>query len=346
MTQISTLAIDLAKHSFQVCATTFEGEIIYNRKLSRAGLKKLLSGHPTCLVTMEACATSHYWGRFASGLGHEVKLIPPIYVKPFVKRNKNDANDAAAIATAVRQPDMRFVTVKSEDQQSKAVLFRSHQTLTRQRSQLLITLRGHLNEFGIVVAKGNAALMAFEERLENEPELVPDLVLDMARLYYHHLHQLGHTIKTLERHMAQIAKTSEVARRIQTMPGVGPVNAAAFLAFAPPMENFKRGRDFAAWLGLVPRQHSTGGKAKMGRVSKMGQSDMRRLLITGAMVRLRWIVAKGIEPDSWLGKLLARKPRKMVAVALANKMARGLWAMLTKGEDYRGNHIPVRYVTA
>lgn len=344
MTDISILAIDLAKHSFQVCATTTEGVVIFNRKYSRPKLQQLLSEYPVCLVAMEACATSHYWGREALSHGHDVRLIPPIYVKPFVKRVKNDANDALAIATAVRQPDMRFVAVKSQDQQAQAVLFRTHQTFTRQRSQLLITLRGHLNEHGVVVAQGNAAIMRFEETLEGSSGMVPDLVLEAARLYYHHLHELNQSIASLERQMKETAKRDDIARRIQTMPGIGPINAAAFLAFAPPMESFRCGRDFAAWLGLVPRQFSTGGKTKLGRVSKMGQSDMRRLLICGATVCLRWAVAKGIDPQSWLGQLLARKPAKMAAVAMANKMARALWAMLTKGQDYKGGL--VQYVKA
>lgn len=333
MTDVSILAIDLAKHSFQVCATTAEGVIVFNRKFTRGKLSELLANHPTCLVAMEACATSHYWGREAQGHGHDVKLIPPIYVKPFVKRSKNDANDAAAIAVAVRQPDMRFVAVKSPDQQAQAMLFRTHQTFTRQRSQLLITLRGHLAEHGIIVAKGNAALIAYEEVLEAQP----DLVLEASRLYFHQIAQLNNSIAAFERQMKDTAKRNDTARRLQTMPGIGSINAAAFLAFAPPMESFKRGRDFAAWLGLVPRQHSTGGKTRLGRVGKMGQSDMRRLLITGATVCLRWAVAKGIDPQSWLGRLLARKPAKMVAVAMANKMARALWAMMTKGQDYSGS---------
>jgi|TARA_R110002096_G_scaffold434457_1_gene656059 transposase len=337
MTDISILAIDLAKHSFQVCATTAEGVVIYNRKYTRGKLEQLLTEHPTCLVAMEACATSHHWGRFATELGHDVKLIPPIYVKPFVKRGaKNDANDAAAIATAVRQPGMRFVRIKSQEQQSHAMLFRSHQTFTRQRAQLLITLRGHLAEHGIIVAKGNAALLAFAETLEAEAGLVPDLVLESARLYYHHIDQLAQTVVTLERQMGEATKRDKDMRRLRTMPGVGPISAAAFLAFAPPMESFRRGRDFAAWLGLVPKQLSTGGKTKLGRVSKMGQSDLRRLLITGATVCIRWARWKGIKPDSWLGKLLERKQGTLAAVALANKMARILWAMVTKGQDYRG----------
>ena len=336
MENASILAIDLAKHSFQVGGTTADGSVLFNRKYSRGKLQELLAKSPPGVVAMEACATSHYWGRFARQYGHDVKLLPPIYVKPFVKRGKNDANDAAAIATAVRQPDMRFVHVKSQEQQSHAALFRTHQTFTRQRSQLMITLRGHLNEHGVVVTKGNAALLAFEKVLEEEPGLVPDLVLEAARLYYYHLHQLAQSIAALERQMAELVKQDKDACRIRTMPGIGPINAAAFLAFAPPMESFQRGRDFAAWLGLVPKQHSTGGKAKLGRVSKMGQADLRRLLINGATVCIRWAKAKGVRPDSWLGRLLARKPGKMAAVAMANKMARILWAMIIKNCDYRG----------
>ena len=338
MSEISILAIDLAKHAFQVCATTAEGVIVFNRRYTRGKLEQLLTEHPTCLVAMEACATSHHWGRFATELGHDVKLIPPIYVKPFVKRSaKNDANDAAAIATAVRQPGMRFVKVKSQEQQSHAVLFRTHQTLTRQRAQLIITLRGHLAEHGVIVAKGNAALLAFEDTLESNRGLVPELVLEAARLYYHHIEQLARSIAALERQMAEATKRDDDMRRLRTMPGIGPINAAAFMAFAPPMESFRCGRDFAAWLGLVPRQHSTGGKTRLGRVSKMGQSDLRRLLITGATVCIRWARWKGVRPDSWLGRLLERKQGTLAAVALANKMARILWAMVTKGQDYRGS---------
>ena len=335
MKEVSILAIDLAKHTFQVCGSTAEGEVVFNRKYSRAKLEQLLASHRPCVVAMEACATSHHWGRTAQKSGHEVRVIPPIYVKSFVKRSKNDAVDAAAIATAARQPDMRFVPVKSQDQQAQAILFRTHQTFTRQRANLMTTLRGHLSEHGIVVAKGRAALLAFEATLEAEPDVVPSLVLEAARRYYHQIEQLTQSIASLERQMSEIAKKDEVACRIQTMPGVGMVNAA-FLAFAPPMESFTRGRDFAAWLGLVPRQHSTGGKTKLGRVSKMGQADMRRLLVNGATVCLRWAAAKGVPPHSWLGRLLARKPFKVAAIALANKMARALWAMVTKKEDYSG----------
>ena len=337
MSEISILAIDLAKHSFQVCATTAEGVIVFNRKYSRGKLSQLLSEHPKCLVAMEACATSHWWGRHAQEIGHDVKLIPPIYVKPFVKRSaKNDANDAAAIATAVRQPGMRFVQVKSQEQQTHAMLFRTHQTLTRQRATLITTLRGHFAEHGIIVAKGDAALMAYEDTMEAQDGTMPDLVRETARLYYHHMAQLAQTISTLENQMTAAAKEDHDIQRLRTMPGVGPITAAAFLAFAPPMESFKRGRDFAAWLGLVPKQLSTGGKTKLGRISKMGQSDLRRLLITGATFCIRWARWKGVRTDSWLGRLLERKQGTLAAVALANKMARILWAMVTKKQDYRG----------
>ena len=337
MADVSILAIDLAKHVFQVCATTADGTVVSNRKYTRGKLEKLLADHPPCLVAMEACATSHHWGRFARDCGHEVRLIPPIYVKPFVKRSaKNDANDAAAVAMAVRQPGMRFVEVKSREQQSHAMLFRTHQTLTRQRAQLIVALRGHLAEHGVIVAKGNAALLAFEAKLENEEGLVPHLVLEAARLYYHHIEQLTRSVAAIERQMADAAKRDEDVRRLRTMPGIGPINAAAFMAFAPPMESFRRGRDFAAWLGLVPKQHSTGGRTRLGRISKMGQADLRRLLISGATVCIRWAKWKGIEPDSWFGRLLGRKAGTLAAVALANKMARILWAMVTKKQDYRG----------
>jgi transposase len=336
MEEVSILAIDLAKHSFQLCGTTSDGTVVFNRKLSRPKLEQYLAGHPPCLVAMEACGTSHHWGRIAQKAGHDVRLIPPIYVKPFVKRGKNDATDAAAIATAVRQPDMRFVAVKSQEQQGQTVLFRTHQTFTRARARLMTTVRGHLAEHGVIVPQGYAALMSFEEKLETEPDLVPAIVLEIVRLYYHQLAELSRSITALERQMVEIAKMNDIARRIQTVPGIGPVNAAAFLAFAPPMETFKSGRDFAAWLGLVPKQMSTGGKTKLGRVNKMGQSDMRRLLVNGATVCLRWAAAKGIAPDSWLGRLMARKPWKVAAIALANKMARVIWAMVSRQKDYAG----------
>lgn len=337
MTEISILAIDLAKHNFQVCATTSEGEVIYNRKYTRGRLAKLLEAQGSCIVAMEACGTSNYWGRLAISHGHDVKIIPPIYVKPFVRRGaKNDANDALAIATAVRQPGMRFVPVKTAQKQSYAMLFRTHQTLMRQRAQLICSLRGHLSEYGVIVAQGNSALFAFEDQIEERLAELPPAILDATRIFYHHFDQLNQSLKALEKQMAAATNADQDTCRLRTMPGIGPINAAAFLAFAPPMETFTRGRDFSAWLGLVPKQMSSGGKTKLGRVSKMGQADLRRLLVTGATVCIRWAKWKGIRPDSWLGRLLARMPGKKAAIALANKMARILWAMVTRKEEYRG----------
>lgn len=337
MTEITILAIDLAKHKFQVCATTSQGEVIYNRQYTRSRLSKLLTSQESCIVAMEACSTSHYWGRFAAEQGHDVRIIPPIYVKPFVKRSaKNDANDALAIATAVRQPGMRFVAVKTAEKQSHAMVLRTHQMLMKQRTQMICALRSHLSEYGVIIAQGTAAVFAFEEKMEEHLADLPCAVLEVARLYYHQFSELNQSLKSLEKQMAAATNADEDARRLRTLPGIGPINAAAFLAFAPPMETFKRGRDFSAWLGLVPKQMSSGGKTKLGRLSKMGQSDLRRLLVTGATVCIRWANRKGIEADSWLGRLLARMPAKKAAVAMANKMARILWAMVTKKEDYRG----------
>lgn len=216
------------------------------------------------------------------------------------------------------------------------MLFRTHQTLTRQRAQLFVTLRSHLHEHGIVLAQGNAVLLRFRDRLEMEAGHLPGVILDAAQLYYHHIDQLSHSIKVLARELEKATLADENASRARTIPGVGPICASALLAFAPPMESFRRGRDFSSRLGLVPRQHSTGGKPKLGRVSKMGQADLRRLLVVGATCCIRWAKAKEIKAGSWLDRLLARKPGKMAAVALSNKMARILWAVVIRKETYRG----------
>lgn len=271
---------------------------------------------------MEACATSHFWGRFARSHGHDVRLIPPIYVKPFVKRQKNDAADAAAIAEAALRPNMHYVAVKSAEHQARAVAFRTHQCFVRQRTQLINALRGHLAEFGIVVAQGPANLGAVAGILAEEAVDLPDGVRVIGQLYLDQIGMLSEKIDELSLKLREATKSSEDMRRLCTVPGVGPVTAGAILAFAPDIRACKSGRNFAAWLGLVPRQHSTGGKTRLGGVSKMGQTDIRRLLIVGAMGLIRWIVRKGVLPDNWLGHILDRKPRMVAAVALANKMAR------------------------
>jgi transposase len=263
-------------------------------------------------------------------------LIPPIYVKPFVKRQKNDAADAAAIAEAVMRPNIHYVAVKSFEHQARAVAFRTHQCFVRQRTQLINALRGHLAEFGIVVAQGPAHLKEVVCLLENsETTGLPDTVTEIARLYLDQIDVLGGRIEELASGLRVASGEQVETRRLCTMPGVGPVMAGAIMAFAPDLRAFASGRNFAAWLGLVPRQRSTGGKTLHGGVSKMGQTDIRKLLIIGAMSRIRWIIRKGIMPDNWLGRMVARKPRMVAAVALANKMARNIWAMMTREQNYR-----------
>lgn len=284
---------------------------------------------------MEACATAHDWGRQIRALGHEVKLIPPIYVKPFVKRHKNDAADAEAIAEAASRPTMRTVAVKTHEQQSRAVLFRTRDLLLRQRTQLINALRAHLAEFGRVAPKTPANIKRLKEILEDPENGLPQVVTDVGSIYLGQIATLTEQIGRLEKQVRIEATRDDDARRLQTMPGIGPITAMAVSAFAPPMEIFRRGRDFAAWVGLVPKQHSTGGKQKLGRTSKMGQRDIRRLLVIGAMSVVKVAVHKGAPEGSWLQRMLARKPRMVVAIALANKMARRLWAMLVKHEDYR-----------
>lgn len=335
MSNVYVLAIDLAKRSFQVCATERGGAVLFNRTVSRARLMQLLETQTPYIVAMEACATSHYWGRFAQSLGHDVRLVPPIYVKPFVKRQKNDAADAAAIAEAALRPNMHCVAVKSAERQAQAVAFRTHQCFVGQRTQLINALRGHLAEFGVVVAQGPAHLKQVIALLDEAGANVPDGVKEIARLYLDQIAVLTERIDELSARLHGAASQSVEMRRLRTMPGVGPVTASAIMAFAPDLRVFSSGRNFAAWLGLVPRQRSTGGKTRLGGVSKMGQTDIRKLLIVGAMSRIHWIIRKGVMPDNWLGRLVGRKPRMVAAVALANKMARMIWAMMTREQDYR-----------
>jgi transposase len=335
MSEISILAIDLAKNSFQVCGVRADGVVVFNRSVSRPRLYQLLAEQDGCVVAMEACATSHHWGRVAQSYGHEARLIPANYVKPFVKRQKNDRVDAEAIAEAAVRPSMRFVAVKSAEKQGRAVAFRTHQCFVRQRTQLINSLRGHLAEFGIVAAKGPASLKLLENVLAKPDVDLPGSVREMGALYLEQIGQLTEIIEQLADDLESATKTDEELRRLCTVPGIGPVTAGAIAAFAPDLETFESGRNFAAWLGLVPRQRSTGGKTRLGAVSKMGQCDIRRLLIVGAMSVIRWVVRKGGSANRWLTGLVARKPRMVAAVALANKMARMIWAMTTRGEDYR-----------
>jgi len=335
MNEVTMIGVDLAKSVFQAHGATATGEPVFRKKLSRGQFLKFLSEQPSCVVAMEACASSHYWGREIMKLGHDVRLIPPIYVKPFVKRQKNDANDAEAIAEAAVRPTMRFVPVKSAEQQSQSMVFKTRDLFVRQRNAIINALRGHLMEYGIIAPPGLTFVKKLAKKIEDPESDLPPIVVELSRV---HLDQLGtctDKIVMIERRLKDEAKSDPETIRLQTAPGVGPVSAMAIKAFSPPLEGFKRGRDFAAWLGLVPVQKSTGGRQILGRTSKMGQRDIRRLLIIGAMTRIRWAIKNGPPKGSWLEQMLERKPRMLVAIAFANKTARTIWAMMTKHEDYR-----------
>ena len=335
MTKATMIGVDLAKSAFQLHATSMTGQLLFRKKLSRQNFSRFMAEQPPAVVVMEACGGAHYWAREMIRLGHEVKLIAPQYVKPFVKRQKNDAADAEAIVIAAQRPEMRFVEPKLEDQQSRAILFRARERLVHHRTDLVNALRACLYEFGHVVPQGIRYLKRIAEILDEPRSDLPDLMREECRDLLDQILEITGRIDARTGKIKALAAEADTARRLQTIPGVGPLTALAVEAFAPPMQSFRCGRDFAAWLGLVPRQFSSGGKERLGRTSKAGQSDIRRLLIIGAMSRLNWMGRKSIPEGSWLARIAARKPRMLVAIALANKMARTIWAMLTKNQDFR-----------
>jgi len=329
------IGVDLAKSVFQLHGASMTGQPKFRKKLSRQGFAEFMSKQPPAIIVMEACGSAHYWAREISSLGHEVKLIAPQYVKPFVKRQKNDAADAEAIVIAAQRPEMRFVELKSTEQQSRAILFRARERLVHQRTELVNALRACLYEFGHIVPQGIHQLGRIKGILDEPNSDLPELMREECGDLIKQIAEKTVRINARTAKIKALAAEADTARRLQTIPGVGPLTALAVEAFAPPMESFRCGRDFAAWLGLVPRQFSSGGKERLGQVSKAGQSDIRRLLIIGAMSRLNWLGRKSIPEGSWLARIAARKPRMLVAIALANKMARTIWALLTKNEDYR-----------
>ena len=337
MKEVSIVGLDLAKRVFQVHAASADGGFVLRKKLSRVHVLAFFRDLPSCIVAMEACATAHYWAREIGKLGHEVRLLPPAYVKPFVKRQKNDAADAEAIVEAAIRPSMRFVVPKTEKQQAACMVFRTRDLFVRQRTQLINALRAHLAEHGIIAPQGIANLAALIAIIEDDKNGIELVVVETARLYLEQIDLLTSRICNLEKALKSEARQSDNTVRLMSMPGMGPITAMAIEAFAPTMTTFRKGRDFAAWLGLVPRQHSSGGKQVLGRTSKMGQRDIRRLLIIGAMTVIRWACRKAPPETSWLRKMLSRKPRMLVAIALANKMARSVWAMMTKNEDYKSS---------
>jgi transposase len=331
MSQVSTIGLDIAKHVFHVHGSDERGVAVFSRRLSRAKVLEFFAGQARCVVALEACGGAHHWARQLLALGHEVRLIAPAYVKPFVKRNKNDALDAEAICEAAQRPNMRFVAVKSEEQQAAALVFRTRDLLVRQRTQTINAIRSHMAEYGRVAPKGPSHIAALAEHLEE----LPEAARAMIRVMLDALDQFDRQIVGLDREIARRAREDEVSRRLMTIPGIGPLTATALAALAPPPEEFARGRDFAAWLGLVPLQNSTGGKQRLGRISKAGERTLRRLLILGSSAVVLHASRRGAPRGSWLEGMLARKPRMLVVVALANKMARIVWAVLMKQEDYR-----------
>jgi transposase len=336
--QITTIGIDLAKTVFQLHAVDADGATVVRKRLRRAEVLSFVSGLEPCLIGMEACATSHYWARELTKFGHTVKLMPPVYVKPYVKRGKNDATDAEAICEAVSRPNMRFVPVKSADPQTVLMLHRTRALLIRQQTMLANAFRAHLAELGIVVAQGIRHVRALIERVFGEGADAIDLPV-LARIALRplvaQLIELRLQIKTIEKELLAGHRTSQQSRRLETIPGVGFITATAIAATVTDPSHFRSSREFSAWLGLTPRQNSSGGKDRLGRVSKMGNGYLRSLIVVGATARIRYAREKGPVSAKWINALLEKKPARLVSVAVANKTARIAWALLVRKEDYR-----------
>jgi len=335
MSDVTTIGVDLAKNVFQVHGVDAEGGVVFRRQLRRKQVLPFFRKQAPCLVGMEACATAHHWAREIAALGHEVRLMPPRYVKPYVKRNKNDAADAAAICEAVTRPTMRFVAIKSPEQQSVLMLHRTRELLVRQRTMLVNAIRAHMAEFGIVARVGLPqveTLLAIIDDVEDDrlAPLARTCLLGLAAQF----RSLQAEIVAAERRIHAWHRANAVSRRLESIPGIGPIGATALTASITDPTLFKSGREMAAWIGLVPRQNSTGGKERLGRISKQGDHYLRWLLVAGAMAVIRQATRRGTS-NTWLAQLIATKPTKVAAVALANKMARIAWALLRDGGTYQ-----------
>ena len=334
--EIRTLGIDLAKSVFQLHGVDAEGAVVLRKKLRRGDVLDVLRGLPPCLIGMEACASSHHWAREIASLGHDVRLIPPAYVKPYVKRHKNDAADAEAICEAVSRPSMRFVPVKSPEQQSVLMLHRARDLLMRQRTMLLNAIRAHLAEFGVVAAQGPSKVLDLVARLRGGEMLeLPQIIRSALLALAVQLESLAGSIRALERQLLAWHRSNAASQRLETIPGVGLITATALAASVPDASVFRSGRQFAAYLGLVPRQNSSGGKERLGHISKMGNGYLRRLLVVGATSVIRRAGTNETRTGAWVRSLLERKPARVTTVAMANKTARIAWALLARGESYR-----------
>ena len=347
MEQITTVGIDLAKSVFQVHAVDSAGAVVVRKALRRRDFLAFMAKAPPSLVGLEACPSSHHWGRELVKQGHDVRLIPPAYVKPYVRRQKNDAADAAAICEAVSRPSMRFVTIKTEEQQAALMLHRARALLISQRTALICAIRGHLAELGLVAPRGRremAPLLAIIGAAcdDSLPPLARVALQPLAR----RLAGIEAELTELDGQLLSWHRASPASLRLATIPGIGPITATAIVASVTDPSIFKSGREFAAFLGLVPRQSSSGGKERLGRISKMGDRYLRSLLVTGATAVLRHPKIRSSAPRDWAAALLGKKPFKLVAVALANKTARIAWAVLTRGETFKGANPPVSAATA
>jgi transposase len=331
---VTTVSVDLAKHVFQVHAVDAGGRVIVAKALRRRELLPFFASLPPCLVGMEACGSAHHWGRALMALGHEVKLIPPVYVKPFVKRQKNDANDAAAIHETLSRPGLRFVKVRYIANQAILMQHKAREMLVAQRTQLLNGLRGHLAEVGVIAAQGSCNMRSLGGLIHEGDPVIPEAVRASLMPLVTQIAHLDEAIKAIDTDIAAQAKADPVSNRLMTIPGIGPVTASALAATIGDPASFSGPREFAAFLGLVPRQHSSGGKVRLGRITKMGNAYLRKLLVVGAHAVLHHQARHDDPLRQWARKLLATKPFKLVAVACANKLARLAFALMRQGTRY------------
>jgi len=339
--EITTIGLDLAKSVFQVHGVDATGQVVVRRALRRAQMVPFFARLPSCLIGIEACGTSHFWARELIKLGHQVRLMPPAYVKPYVKRGKTDAADAEAVCEAVTRPTMRFVPVKSAEQQAALSMHRTRDLLVKQRTQAINMIRGLLAEFGIDIPKGlERALLMARRIVDGE---APDVPMEAAKIVGTLSQQaldIHIRLREIDRDLLVWQRGNDVARRLLTIPGIGPVGATALAASITDAHQFRSGRQFAAWLGLTPLQKSSGGKERLGRISKMGDKYLRKLLIVGMTSLVRRAKYNPRTVDPRLADLLARKPVRVATVAMANKTARIVWAVMTRGETYRAGHRP------
>ena len=333
---ITTIGIDLAKSVYQVHGVDDAGQVIVRKKLRRGEVLTFFAAQPPCLVGMEACATAHHWAREISALGHQVRLMPPSYVKAYLRRQKNDAADAEAICEAVTRPSMRFVPVKSAERQAVLVLHRTRELLVRQRTMLINAIRGHCAEFGIIAPQGARRSAELVQHIRQAtaarlPDVAKAAMLQLAE----QLDGLANEIHALERRLLVWHRQDQASQRLATIPGVGIITATALAATVTDPSIFRSGREFAAFLGLVPRQNSSGGKDRLGRISKKGDGYLRKLLVVGATSVIRRSRDSTAVSTSWIKRLLERRPARVVTVAMANKTARIVWAVLVRGDIYR-----------